>query len=115
MQVTSLSGKTAGAIEFSAVAIPRPGIGLEQAKDLWLGANPQNKVLDFGDNRDPRLLVAHDKTKTVIYEVCLDACPPGFTVEMAMRDMKKAGWDVRGQGPNSPAGNPTVVVAERSV
>lgn len=108
-----LTQKTVGTIEFSALAIPRKGLSVEQAKDLWLEASPDNCILDFGDSKQNILLVAQEKFKTVLYEVCPELCPPGFTVQMAMEHMRKAGWDVRGEGPTSADGNPTVIVAER--
>lgn len=99
--------------EFQAVAIPRAGIALNEARDKWLAANPENRVLDDGGRNDVRLLVGADKTKTVHYEVVPELCPPGFTAEDAMRHMRAAGWDVRGRAADSIDGNPVIVVAEK--
>lgn len=100
-------------IALDVVAIPRPGIGLNEARDKWLAANPQNKVLGDGGRKDPRLLVAHEKSQTVIYELVPELSPPGFTVEDSMRHMRNLGMDVRGQGSPSARGNPTVIVSEK--
>lgn len=100
-------------VEMQVVAIPKPGISINEAKDKWLAAGPDNRVLDDGGRSDVRLLVGGDRSKTVYYEVMPELCPPGFTVQDAMAHMRKAGWDVRGEGPISSAGNPTVVVVEK--
>lgn len=90
---------------------------MNEAKDKWLGAKDDtgkesNKVLDDGGRSDPRLLVGRESGKTMLYELVPELCPPGFTPAMAMEHMKKAGMDVRGEGPASPKGYPTIMVFE---
>ncbi len=110
--------KVAATQEMIVVACPRPGIGLQEAREKWLAAKDDqgkesNKVLDYGDKKSPVLLVARAKEKTVLYELVPELSPPGFTVQMMMEHMRKAGFDVRGIGPPSAKGNSTVVVCEK--
>lgn len=97
---------------FHAVATPRPGIGINEARDKWLEAG-NAKVLDDGGRNDPRLLVAAEQTHTVIYELVPELSPPGFTVENAIAHMRSIGMDVRGEGPRSAKGHPTIIVSEK--
>jgi len=97
---------------FSAVAIPRPGIGLSEAQDKWLAAG-NAAVIDDGGRGDPRLLVAREESKTVLYELVPELMPPGFTVEQAMAGMRAAGYDVRGLGPRRGNAHTVVVIETR--
>ncbi len=100
-------------VEYTAVAIPRPGLDLNEAKDKWLSHHPENKVLDDGGRGDPRLLVGQEAGKTVLYELIPELSPPEFTVKQALTHLRAAGFDVRGEGPKSVGGNPTVMIYER--
>lgn len=103
--------------EMQIVAKPRPGLDFAEAKDKWLAARSDqgkecNRILDDGGRSQPVLLVGRDKRTTVLYEVVPELCPPGFTVQQAVAHMRATGMDVRGLGPPSGRGHPTVVVVE---
>lgn len=100
------TGRVLAKIEFSAVAIPRAHITLNEAVDKWLAANKDNKVLDDGGRSDPRLVVGRERSRTVAYEV------EGASVDDAIKHMRAIGLDVRGQGPQSGRGLPTIIVSE---
>ena len=112
MKDIKLNGKLSVVTDFKVIALPEPGISKNEAIDKWLEAGPDNKVLDYGDKSEPNLVVAKGRSKQVIYELVPELSPPGFTVQQMMQHMRSAGWDVRGEGPISKDGNPTVVVVE---
>lgn len=100
---------TSAHIEMTAVARPKAGICLNEAKDKWLAANPDNKILDYGDKHGRHLLVGYDNSRTVEYALVPELSPPGATLESMAAHMKAAGFDVRGINKERK----TVIVCEQ--
>lgn len=83
-------------LTMSAVAIPREGMGLSEARDKWLAANPGNRVLDYGDKKGRELLVGQEDSRTVEYMLVPELSKPGTTLDEMAAEMKIRGFDVRG-------------------
>lgn len=88
-----------------------PKMSMQEALDKFHAASPENKAIDYGDDKDVVILGAHDKSRTVAYEFVPELSPPGFTIQMAMEHMKKAGYDVRGLSDDGKR----IIVCEKEI
>lgn len=87
-----------------------PDMCLSEAQDKCYAAG--NKILDYGDSKGRELLVASEQGKQVHYAMVPELCP-NTTFDGFMAHMKAAGFDVRGEGPQSIDGERTVIVWEK--
>lgn len=78
---------------------PAKKMGISEARDRYLAAHKDNKILDFGDNKQPILEVANELNKMVAYELVPELCDEGLTIGDLARHMKAQGHNVQGISP----------------
>ncbi len=93
---TFAAGQVSSSVGLKCVMTPDKPMSQSEAKEKYLSASDENKILDYGDGKKPELMVANELNNMVAYELVPELCSEGLTIQDLYRHMKAAGHNVQG-------------------